>query len=241
MSSYSNGLEKATGGDEVIHPDWGASLLIAGEPTDLRESGEVTAQWNVAFHSPDSPLLDVLSQRFSLDRLSASEFLFVDIETTGLDFTPLFLIGTMSWTPKGFSIRQRFARCYEEEASILGFFADETSRYRLLVSFNGKEFDLPYIVARSRENRVKIEKRLPHLDVLQEARLHWRRFVPDCRLQTLEKHFCGRSRQGDIPGARIPEAYKEYLQTGDTREIVEVVKHNALDLLTLAELTARLP
>ena len=234
-------LQSAAGAREVSHPAWGKSLLIATALADLDEGGDVEARWVSSASTGAASLLDRLSVRFSIDSLMPRDLLFLDIETTGLEDTPLFLIGTMSWTGSGFFIRQRFARRFEEEASIIGLFGDEVSAYRLLVSFNGKEFDLPYIVRRSEANHAALDIRVPHPDVLEEARRLWRGSVANCRLQTLEKHFCGRYRHDDIPGARIPEAYHDYLRSGDGREMVEVARHNALDLMTLAELTAKLP
>jgi len=47
-------------------------------------------------------------------------------------------------------------------------------------------------------------------------------------------------RDGDIPGHEIPDAYHAYVRTADATEMREVLKHNALDLLTLSDLLARL-
>ena len=42
---------------------------------------------------------------------------------------------------------------------------------------------------------------------------------------------------GDIPGSRIPEAYHHYVQTGDTTDVRSILHHNALDLVTLLQLS----
>jgi uncharacterized protein YprB with RNaseH-like and TPR domain len=80
----------------------------------------------------------------------------------------------------------------------------------------------------------------PHLDLLHHARRRWRDVLPDCRLQTLEWRVCGRRRSGDIPGEEIPEVYHRFVRTGDSRDIVSVFHHNALDLVTLADLAVAL-
>ena len=63
----------------------------------------------------------------------------------------------------------------------------------------------------------------------------------DDKLQTLEHRVCGRRRSGDIPGAEIPAAYHAFVRTGNAAEMSLIIKHNRLDLLTLAELLTKLP
>ncbi|MFW6133469.1 MAG: ribonuclease H-like domain-containing protein [Planctomycetota bacterium] len=71
-------------------------------------------------------------------------------------------------------------------------------------------------------------------------RRRWRRDVPNCRLQTLEAVLCGRHRRGDIPDAAIPEAYHDFVATGDARRMGDILHHNLLDLLTMAQLVSAL-
>lgn len=80
---------------------------------------------------------------------------------------------------------------------------------------------------------------LAQLDLLHHARRAWKTSLPNCRLQTLERYLCGRARFDDIPGHLIPAAYHEYVQTGDTRQVRRILHHNALDLLTLLQITLR--
>lgn len=79
-----------------------------------------------------------------------------------------------------------------------------------------------------------------HVDILHHARQRWRRRLPNCRLLTLEKHVCRRTRSADIPGHAIPGVYAEYVRTGFDREMDTVLYHNALDLVTLYDLAHRL-
>ena len=80
-----------------------------------------------------------------------------------------------------------------------------------------------------------------HFDLLHESRRVWKDVLPDCRLQTLERHVCGRFRQADIPSSEVPEAYHEFVRTENAWQIVEVLNHNLLDLVTLADLMTRFP
>jgi uncharacterized protein YprB with RNaseH-like and TPR domain len=56
----------------------------------------------------------------------------------------------------------------------------------------------------------------------------------------LEALICGRLRDSDIPGDQIPDAYHEFVRTGNAAEMAEVIHHNLLDLVTMADLLVRL-
>jgi uncharacterized protein YprB with RNaseH-like and TPR domain len=81
---------------------------------------------------------------------------------------------------------------------------------------------------------------LIHVDMLHHARRRWQGRLPNCKLQTLERYICGRRRDADIPGAEIPAAYQRYVATGDPLEMESILFHNALDLVTLLDLSMRL-
>jgi len=171
------------------------------------------------------------------------ELLFVDLETCGLGGTPIFLVGWMAYEAGELVFTQCLARDYSEEAAICGAFAERIARARVLVTFNGKAFDMNMLRERSAFHGVRLpgrEDEPPHLDLLHECRRHWRGELPNFRLQTLERAYCGRSRAGDIPGWAIPDAYHRFVRTGDARAIGDILHHNILDLLTMARLLAAL-
>ena len=162
--------------------------------------------------------------------------LFLDIETCGLTSTPAFLIGTMHLTDDGFRMRQFFARDYTEERAALTHLAGIVGDFETLITYNGKSFDWPYLNDRAVYHAVTLADVPGHLDLLHEARRRWKHVLPNCQLQTLEYHVAGRRRVGDLPGSLIPEAYHHYVKTGNARQMVDVIHHNALDLITMAEL-----
>ena len=163
--------------------------------------------------------------------------LFLDIETCGLTSTPLFLIGTMYLGADGrFRLRQFFARDYAEEVHVLRHLAEFVGDFDVLVTFNGKSFDWPYIIDRAVYHSVPMRREPNHFDLLHEARRRWKFVLPNCQLQTLEYHVCRRRRVGDLPGSLIPDAYHRYVKTGNARQMLDVIHHNALDLITMAEL-----
>jgi uncharacterized protein YprB with RNaseH-like and TPR domain len=164
------------------------------------------------------------------------EVLFLDIEGTGLWGTPLFLVGLASVEEGELRLRQRFARTYPEEAGVLAGVGAEEGRFRALVTFNGKSYDVPVIRDRAAFHGADVRLDLPHVDLLHPARRLWREVLPDCKLGTLERHVLGRHRVGDVPSAMVPRLYHEFVHDDDPRRLQPVFHHNAVDLLTLAEL-----
>ena len=79
-----------------------------------------------------------------------------------------------------------------------------------------------------------------HFDLLHHSRRRWKQVLPNCKLQTLERYLCGRARQGDIPGSEIPDAYHEFVRSGDARQVGDILHHNALDLVTLLQVSLQL-
>ena len=164
----------------------------------------------------------------------------IDTETAGFHGRPLFLIGLARYDGDDLVLTQYFARDYTQEAALLGQFADLLPRVDLLISFNGKAFDWPFIRDRMVYHRLRTESSFAHLDLLHPSRRRWRAQLPNCRLQTLERHLCGRWRRGDVPSHEIPERYHRYVREQDARFIAPVFHHNRLDLIAMVELLVAL-
>jgi uncharacterized protein YprB with RNaseH-like and TPR domain len=165
------------------------------------------------------------------------DLLFMDIETCGLAGAMIFLIGLMFHRDGQLVFEQHLARHYGEEEAILRAFAGRYEQCGVLVTFNGKAFDMTQIQERWAFNRIEQPWTAPpHLDLLHESRRRWKGQLRSFRLQALERHFCRRLRVGDIPGAAIPGAYHDFVRTGDARLMRDILHHNLLDLLTMAQL-----
>ena len=83
--------------------------------------------------------------------------------------------------------------------------------------------------------------RLEHLDLLFGARRLWKLRLESCRLVELENRILGVERTGDLPGEMIPYVYFEFLRTRQAFRLVPIFHHNAIDILSLACLTAIVP
>jgi len=142
---------------------------------------------------------------------------FLDTETTGLAGgagTYAFLIGVGSIDEQGFRVRQFFMRDFGDESSLLAGLAAHLSQFDVLVTYNGKSYD----VAAAR-------KPLPHGPraaafcpygapgpaARREAFVKLR--LDSCRLVELENRILGLEREGDLPGEMIPYYYFQYLRT----------------------------
>jgi uncharacterized protein YprB with RNaseH-like and TPR domain len=235
-------LADATGGVEVRSNEGFTAHLIESRPCHLGAARScLDSELRDALVQPDSALRRRLADLCGSQALALDDIVWLDLETTGLNTTPLFLVGLMTCDGKGLLVRQYFARDYSEEAGVIWFLTRNMADKKLLVSFNGKAFDVPYIRMRAAANGIPLLVNLPHLDLLHECRRVWGNALPDCKLQTLENFICGRVRECDIAGSEIPDAYHEYVRTGDARRIVEIIRRNLLDLVTMAELLLRLP
>jgi uncharacterized protein len=174
-----------------------------------------------------------------------SKWCFLDTETTGLaggTGTYAFLVGVGSIGPEGFRLRQFFMRDYGEEASLLSRLSDYLAQFDVLITYNGKTYDQPLLETRFRMARARHPfDRLEHLDLLFGARRLWKLRLESCRLVDLEHQILGVERQGDLPGEMIPYYYFDYLRSRQAMRLVPIFHHNAIDILSLACLTAVVP
>lgn len=171
----------------------------------------------------------------------AGEIAFLDLETTGFWGCPVFLVGLLLEEDGRLVTHQLLARDYPEEAGILRAAGRMLEGKRLLVTFNGKSYDVPCLRERAVVHRVpqRID-RMSHVDLLHPARRRFRERLPDCRLQTLEREVVGIFRSGDVPSREIPAVYHEFAATGNPYALRPVLHHSRVDLLTTARLFAEL-
>jgi uncharacterized protein YprB with RNaseH-like and TPR domain len=170
---------------------------------------------------------------------------FLDTETTGLaggSGTCAFLVGVGRIRADGFHVKQFFLRDYPEEPSVLAALTESLADARVLVTYNGRTFDVPLLETRYRLARARPPfDRLTHLDLLHGARRLWRFRFESCRLVELENQILGHERENDIPGSLIPEIYFDFVRTGRAARLAPVFIHNQLDIVSLASLTGIVP
>ena len=203
----------------------------------------------------DGESLRLLDRRLAPPEPSggASRVVFLDLETTGLSGgagTVAFLVGCGWFDDDAFQVRQFLLTSFAAERALLAAVTTVVEPASLLVTYNGKTFDLPVMETRWLFHRMSAPfdgKR--HFDMLHPARRLWREPSPDgawrerdeggCSLGALERRLVGFERVGDVPGFEIPSRYFQFLRTGDPRPLEAVLEHNRLDLVSLAAVVAR--
>ncbi|OPX85178.1 MAG: hypothetical protein A4E53_03645 [Pelotomaculum sp. PtaB.Bin104] len=209
--------------DLLVHPKW---MEPAGEVLSLLQGQRVG----------ELQLLGAGTWEL-LSYFSPEEILFLDIETTGLWASqPLFLIGFLYYRLGRLHVNQFLARHYREEKAVLAAAQEVFSHYKVVVSFNGKRFDVPYISGRSIEHRLFYSYPHHQVDLLFHAKRHFGGVLPNCRLVTLEEHLLNFRREDDLPGYLIPQTYHRFTQKQDLDLIWPIIEHNRLDLLAMARL-----
>ena len=176
--------------------------------------------------------------------------IFIDLETTGLSGgagTVAFLVGCGYFDLGAFQVRQFLLTSHASERALLHAVAEFFKGTDLIVSYNGKTFDVPVMETRWLFHRLQMPlDNVPHFDVLHPARRLWRaRSGPadaddgGCRLSTLERTLFNVNRVGDVGGFEIPGRFFQFLRSGDPRPLEAVLEHNRLDLVSLAAVMAR--
>ncbi len=164
--------------------------------------------------------------------------LYLDTETTGLGpgaGTVAFLIGLAFWDDdSGLVSEQLLVRQLGEEGPVLARVAERLAQCSMLVTFNGKSFDMPVLRTRFVMNRAAVPRDPPHLDLVHVARrLHKARGF-GTRLVQVEREVLGFVRENDVPSGEVSACYLHFLRTGDTRALLGVIDHNMWDVVSMA-------
>lgn len=208
----------------------------------------VTDETDATLYGLQDPLNAALIRDMSgisLDRdVPLEGLLFLDTETTGLSGgagTIAFLTG-MGWFERGrFVVEQDLMRDYPEEPSMLGRVLERIEASQLLVTFNGRTFDLPLLESRLTMNgrRVRVTER-PHLDLLHPARAVFKLRLRHCRLSQLEEMVLDIHREDDLPGSEVPKVWFDYLKTGYFAPVERILEHNLQDIKSMPLLLSRM-
>lgn len=170
-----------------------------------------------------------------------SQLLYMDTETSGLGERALaFMVGIGFWEDEQFVVEHLLLDELTDEKVLLQAFSERIASFDVLVTFNGKRFDVPLLARRYAKwglDSPFLGKR--HLDLLPLSR----RVFPGrkrYRLSSLERDILKFRRVGDVPGRDIPPLWRRYCRDKDARPMRGVLEHNRHDIVSMAALIAEM-
>jgi uncharacterized protein len=173
----------------------------------------------------------------------ASSAAVLDLETLGLRGSGVlaFLVGI--GVPRGdrLEVDQLLLVDPAEERPLLLAALARLAGRRMLVTYNGRSFDLPALRARLVVNRLDpaaLECGM-HCDLLVPVRRLFRDRLGPCTLGQAERLLLGLQRDGEVAGAEAPARYHAWLRGAGFTVLDGVVRHNQLDLCATVVLAAR--
>lgn len=173
--------------------------------------------------------------------LELEDFIFLDTETSGLNIgsgSLVFLFGCCFFNHQGLEIRQLFIDHPYHELLLLSTIDDLLSGFKVLISYNGKSFDIP--ILKNRFALIQLDHHLNsriHIDLLHQSRKLWKYDLESKKLSDIEFDILKIKRdQEEVPGWLIPQIYMDFVQYGETELLKGVFYHNEIDVVSLAAL-----
>jgi hypothetical protein len=228
----------------IAAPAASRSTTVGAERLAATLDGELIRTSRGAFVRIEAPSILLPLDRPRLAALPGqppadAPLLCLDTETTGLATaagTLAFLVGLGWWEGSRFRQVQLLLPDHADEPALLEELARHIPRDGWLVTYNGRGFDWPLLVARYRMAGSNPPLHSGHLDLLPIVRRVFRHRMTDARLASVEAELLGLRRHADVAGWEIPSRYLDYLRFGEPGPLLEVVRHNDEDVRSLARL-----
>ena len=178
---------------------------------------------------------------------AAGDFIFFDIETTGLSAgnSMCWLIGTLVLQDDSLILTQYFADSPSDEKELMEQFLGTLSATSCLVHFNGTRFDIPFLQERAAllECDAQLAAKLTDCDSIDifkmiksyDSLLH----LTNYKQKTIES-FLNFPRTDKLDGKKLIALYKSYVLSKDTDSERLLLLHNSDDLAGLHEICAGL-
>ena len=172
-----------------------------------------------------------------------SDIRILDIETLGLRGSGViaFLVGIGRPRGRQLDVDQLLLTDLDDEAGLLDA-VGALAGGRVLVTYNGRTFDIPVLASRCIVNRRSGDAVSPavHCDLLAPVRRLFRDRLGACTLRQAELGLLGLDRGEDVPGAEAPARFRAWLRGAPPAVLEGVIRHNEIDVCATAVLAARL-
>jgi len=186
-------------------------------------------------------IIKLIAKSSDYESFDFTRAVFIDTETTGLaggSGTLAFLIGVGFFQRNDFKILQFFISDYDKETAALYSLSKLLEKFKSIVTFNGKSYDIPLLEARYMLSRMESPlQKIFHLDLLASARRVYKERLESVSLSSLETNILSLKREGDIPGYEIPSVYFKFLKDNNPYPLKPIFYHNQMDILSMVTLT----
>lgn len=206
-------------------------------PDEWEKAAEYVYKKRKHIKIPDlSDIHPVLAELYPSQNIQ--NLVFFDLETTGLSGgagTVVFLAGFGMYSGQRFFIDQLLLTDYPGQAAFFDKCTEYLNKESVIVSYNGKSFDLPLLRSKAAMNGILIQTN-SHIDLLHPSRKLWKEIIGACSLSDIEEKVLEIKRDVDIPGKDIPDKYFSFLDSYNYNDLYEVIEHHFQDISTLVKL-----
>lgn len=224
LNTFPNGI--------VVENDHGLCFInrLTQPLSQMHGRVEMTAELDT------SPLFDSMMEMQVRNKKDTLAF---DTETSGLSNGSgsfIFMLGLGYFEDDRYTVDQLILPDLNSEAAFLRQTELIFSRFPILLSYNGKSFDIPMLQSRLHFHMLPdFTKEIIHCDLLKLTRRYWKPLLGTVPLSNIE-HYVLKLRRGDeeVPGYLAPELYRDFLRDGDASHIAGVAYHNQIDVVSLS-------
>lgn len=178
-------------------------------------------------------ILDFQTEELKLLNIPFEKCLFFDIETTGLSWknSYIYLLGTVYYDGLSWKKILWFSQHPSDEKEILSKFSQLLYEKKYVIHFNGKTFDVPYLM--HKYNFYQMEQSwddIIQIDLYQKV-LPFKKMLhlEHVKQKDLER-LIGLYREDPYSGKELIAFYKEYLCSGDKKLEEMLLLHNSEDI-----------
>ncbi len=222
--SFPNGI--------VVENDYGPCFINRRIQPLTEPHGRV----NMADSLRESPLFDSV---MGMPIARKEDTLAFDTETSGLSTGSaafIFMLGLGYFEGENYIVDQLILPDLDYEKAFLRQTELIFSRFPILLSYNGKGFDIPMLQSRLRFHMMPdFTGEINHIDLLYISRRYWKPRLGSVRLSNIEQYLLKLERgDEEVPGYLAPELYRDCLRDRDASHITGVAYHNQIDVVSLS-------